>query len=177
MLSLAGCSSKGQDNASQVQASLVGLAGSQTTEPMTSDSSLGSLLAGSTDSTTAVPSTPAVASTTAPAKAIPTQAAAPPVRNAPLAPAHTSPAVLPPPPAAAAPQNPAPAPPTTTPPPAAPSNCDSAYPDSCLRDGIGDYDCAGGSGNGPNYVSGPIRVLPPDPFKLDADGDGVGCES
>jgi hypothetical protein len=39
-------------------------------------------------------------------------------------------------------------------------NCDPAYPDVCLHQGIGDYDCAGGSGNGPNYVEGPLRVLP-----------------
>ena len=74
-----------------------------------------------------------------------------------------------------------PPPPTTAPPPpttAAPRNCDPAYPDVCLRDGIGDYDCAGGSGNGPNYVEGPLRVLPPDPFDLDGnDNDGIGCES
>src|SRR6266511_355332 len=51
-----------------------------------------------------------------------------------------------------------------TPTTAAPArNCDPAYPDACLHDGIGDYDCAGGSGNGPNYVRGPIRVRPPDP--------------
>jgi hypothetical protein len=55
--------------------------------------------------------------------------------------------------------------------------CDPSYPDACLRVGIGDYDCAGGSGNGPNYVEGPIRVVQPDPFDLDRDGDGVGCES
>jgi hypothetical protein len=55
-------------------------------------------------------------------------------------------------------------------------NCDPAYPDVCLHDGIGDYDCAGGSGNGPNYVPGPLRVLPPDPFGLDRDHDGTGCE-
>src|SRR6266542_3365311 len=71
-------------------------------------------------------------------------------------------------------------PPTTrkaTPTTAAPArNCDPAYPDACLHDGIGDYDCAGGSGNGPNYVRGPIRVRPPDPFDLDRNGDGVGCE-
>jgi beta-lactam-binding protein with PASTA domain len=74
-----------------------------------------------------------------------------------------------------------PPPPTTaTPPPttAAPRNCNPAYPDVCLHQGIGDYDCAGGSGNGPNYVEGPLRVLPPDPFDLDGnDNDGIGCES
>jgi beta-lactam-binding protein with PASTA domain len=75
-------------------------------------------------------------------------------------------------------------PPPPPPPPAPPSppttrqagNCDPAYPGVCLHDDIGDYDCAGGSGNGPNYVDGPIRVLPPDPFDLDRDGDGTGCE-
>ncbi len=55
-------------------------------------------------------------------------------------------------------------------------NCNSSYPDECLQDGIGDYDCAGGSGNGPNYVSGPVRVVGSDPFGLDRDGDGWGCE-
>jgi hypothetical protein len=75
----------------------------------------------------------------------------------------------------------APPPPSTTAPPppttAAPRNCDPAYPDVCLHQGIGDYDCAG-SGNGPNYVEGPLRVLPPDPFDLDGyDNDGIGCES
>jgi hypothetical protein len=59
-----------------------------------------------------------------------------------------------------------------------PSNCDSAYPTICLRDGIGDYDCAGGSGDGPNYVYATnFTVRSPDPFGLDADGDGVGCET
>ena len=66
-------------------------------------------------------------------------------------------------------------PPQTTSAPA--RNCDPAYPDACLHDGIGDYDCAGGSGNGPNYVEGPITVRAPDPFGLDSDHDGVGCES
>jgi PASTA domain-containing protein len=62
------------------------------------------------------------------------------------------------------------------PPPPPPSDCDPSYLDVCLHDGIGDYDCAGGSGNGPNYVSGPIRVVGSDPFGLDADNDGWGCE-
>lgn len=64
---------------------------------------------------------------------------------------------------------PAPAPPKA-------NNCDPAYPDTCLKDGIGDYDCSSGSGNGPNYVHGPLAVRPPDPFDLDRDGDGIGCE-
>jgi hypothetical protein len=71
------------------------------------------------------------------------------------------------------------APPTTAPPPpptSAPRNCDPSYPDVCLNPNAEDYDCAGGSGNGPLYVEGPISVSPPDPFGLDADGDGVGCE-
>ena len=55
------------------------------------------------------------------------------------------------------------------------SNCNPSYPDICLQDGIGDYDCAGGSGNGPNYIEGQFRVLPPDPFELDRDKDGIGC--
>jgi len=59
----------------------------------------------------------------------------------------------------------------------APANCDPAYPDTCLTDGIGDYDCAGGTGNGPNYVTGPITVRYPDPFGLDSDGNGIGCET
>jgi beta-lactam-binding protein with PASTA domain len=73
----------------------------------------------------------------------------------------------------------APPPPTTAPPPpptAAPRNCDPSYPGACLDPAAVDYDCAGGSGNGPKYVTGPVRVRPPDPFELDSDGDGWGCE-
>lgn len=55
-------------------------------------------------------------------------------------------------------------------------SCDSHYIGVCLHDGIGDYDCAGGSGNGPNYVKGPFRVVGGDPFGLDSDHDGIGCE-
>ncbi|WP_245582180.1 PASTA domain-containing protein [Nocardioides halotolerans] len=38
-----------------------------------------------------------------------------------------------------------------------------------------DYDCAGGSGNGPEYAYGPIYVTGSDPYDLDADGDGIAC--
>jgi hypothetical protein len=39
-----------------------------------------------------------------------------------------------------------------------------------------DVDCAGGSGNGPSYVQGPVRVIGADVYGLDADHDGIGCE-
>jgi hypothetical protein len=73
---------------------------------------------------------------------------------------------------------PAPPPPSPEPPPTTtPAQCDPSYPDVCLDPAAEDYDCAGGSGNGPEYVEGPIRVRPPDPFDLDGEGDGWGCES
>ncbi|MEH3052547.1 MAG: hypothetical protein PGN13_00870 [Patulibacter minatonensis] len=55
--------------------------------------------------------------------------------------------------------------------------CDPSYSGACLEEGAGDYDCAGGSGDGPNYVSGPITVTGSDPYDLDRDGDGVACEN
>jgi hypothetical protein len=72
----------------------------------------------------------------------------------------------------------APPPPTTAPPPptTTPRDCDPSYPGACLDPAAVDYDCVGGSGNGPEYVTGPVRVRPPDPFGLDRDGDGWGCE-
>lgn len=40
-----------------------------------------------------------------------------------------------------------------------------------------DYDCAGGTGDGPHYIGGPVFVEPGwDQYRLDGDGDGVGCE-
>lgn len=63
--------------------------------------------------------------------------------------------------------------PATTSPPA---DCHPSYIGECLHVGVGDYDCAGGSGNGPNYVYGTVRVRGSDPFDLDRDGDGLGCE-
>lgn len=56
------------------------------------------------------------------------------------------------------------------------SNCHPSYTGACLLPNASDYDCAGGSGNGPYYVEGPVYVVGPDVFGLDADGDGVGCE-
>lgn len=54
------------------------------------------------------------------------------------------------------------------------SSCHPSYSD-CLKMNVGDYDCANGSGNGPNYT-GPVQVYGSDPFDLDRDNDGWGCE-
>lgn len=39
-----------------------------------------------------------------------------------------------------------------------------------------DYDCAGGSGDGPRYVEGVVEVDGADIYDLDRDGDGLGCD-
>ena len=54
------------------------------------------------------------------------------------------------------------------------SNCHPSY-SGCLRADASDYDCVGGSGNGP-YYTGRVMVIGPDVFGLDRDGDGIGCE-
>ena len=53
------------------------------------------------------------------------------------------------------------------------SNCTPGY-SPCLPPAY-DYDCRGGSGDGPKY-SGPVRVTGSDPYDLDRDGDGKACE-
>jgi hypothetical protein len=53
--------------------------------------------------------------------------------------------------------------------------CHPSYRGRCLKRNASDYDCKGGSGNGP-YYTGRVRVVGPDVFRLDADGDGIGCE-
>lgn len=45
----------------------------------------------------------------------------------------------------------------------------------CLKP-ASDYDCAGGGGDGPKYVYGTVKVTGSDPYGLDSDNDGVGCE-
>jgi len=86
----------------------------------------------------------------------------------PLAVSCTPPTTAPPPPV-----------PTTTAPPAAPplQSCTPGY-SPCIPPGD-DVDCSGGSGNGPRYVAGPVAVDPAhgDPYGLDGDNDGIGCES
>jgi hypothetical protein len=53
------------------------------------------------------------------------------------------------------------------------SNCTAGY-SPCLPPAY-DYDCKGGDGNGPEYT-GRVRVTGPDPYELDDDDDGVGCD-
>ncbi|GAA3839532.1 hypothetical protein GCM10022243_02390 [Saccharothrix violaceirubra] len=97
-----------------------------------------------------------------------------------------------PPTTTAAPTTPAPTtvvpPPVTTqppvtqaPPPVAPAPTQPAQPD-CHPNYSGcvpiakDVDCAGGKGNGPAYVEGPITVIGKDVYDLDDDKDGIACE-
>jgi hypothetical protein len=54
-------------------------------------------------------------------------------------------------------------------------DCHPSY-SKCLDSRATDYDCRGGTGNGPKFVSGPVQVSGSDPFDLDADGNGTGCE-
>ncbi|WP_433165396.1 G5 domain-containing protein [Kribbella sp. CA-247076] len=55
------------------------------------------------------------------------------------------------------------------------SGCDPNYSGGCVPV-ASDVDCAGGSGNGPEYVSGPVTVAGNDIYRLDSDNDGLGCE-
>jgi hypothetical protein len=48
--------------------------------------------------------------------------------------------------------------------------------DPCLPP-ASDYDCAGRTGDGPEYATGPIQVTGSDPYDLDSDSDGVACEA
>lgn len=72
----------------------------------------------------------------------------------------------------AAPKPPAPRP--TPKPPAPRPSCDANY-GGCLKPNVSDYDCSGGSGDGP-YYTGPVRVIGDDHYDLDRDGDGIGCD-
>jgi len=55
------------------------------------------------------------------------------------------------------------------------SECDPNYSGACLDPSAYDYDCEGGSGDGPEYT-GTVAVVGEDHYGLDADSDGTGCE-
>lgn len=92
---------------------------------------------------------------------VPTTTTVAPITTA--APSTIPPVVAPPPPAA--------------PPPAEEADgCHPSYEGACLPF-ASDVDCAGGSGNGPEYTAAKnIRVVGPDAYDLDRDGNGLGCE-
>jgi hypothetical protein len=54
-------------------------------------------------------------------------------------------------------------------------DCHPSYEGVCVPV-ASDVDCAGGEGNGPEYVRGPVYVVGPDEYELDRDGDGIACE-
>jgi hypothetical protein len=56
------------------------------------------------------------------------------------------------------------------------SECDPNYSGACLDPYASDYDCAGGSGDGPEYT-GPVTVVGEDHYGLDSDSDGSACET
>ena len=58
-------------------------------------------------------------------------------------------------------------------------NCTPGYSPCLVYHGGADYDCYGGSGNGPYYTAPGVvyRVTGSDPYDLDGDGDGRGCEN
>jgi hypothetical protein len=58
--------------------------------------------------------------------------------------------------------------------PAPAPSCHASY-EPCLDPNASDYDCEGGSGDGPEYT-GFVTVKGPDDYGLDSDGDGTGCE-
>jgi hypothetical protein len=55
------------------------------------------------------------------------------------------------------------------------AKCHPSYEGACLDPSAYDYDCEGGTGDGPKYT-GYVEVVGPDDFGLDRDGDGAACE-
>jgi hypothetical protein len=139
--------------------------------------------------TSAAPTT-AETTTAAPTSTAPPVAAPVARQQAPVPPPHpVSPQVRPlvqpqsapkveqaPPPAPKAEPKPAPKPepkPVAKPAPSG-GDCDPNY-SGCVPI-ASDVDCAGGSGNGPAYADGPVRVTGSDIYDLDSDDDGTACE-
>ena len=56
------------------------------------------------------------------------------------------------------------------------SSCDPNYTGACVPI-ASDVDCAGGSGDGPEYVEGPVTVVGEDIYDLNRDDDNIACDS
>jgi hypothetical protein len=76
---------------------------------------------------------------------------------------------------ASPPPSSSPSSPPSSPPPSSSPTCDPNYQGACLNPDALDYDCLGGSGDGPLYT-GRVVGVGYDHYGLDADRDGVGCE-
>jgi hypothetical protein len=125
----------------------------------TTSPALPSTAPSTTSTTVPVPSTPAPTTTTTPPSTPP-----PVIVTTVPSPTTPLPATTPPPP---------PPPPTVA---FVSPSCDPNYEGACVPI-ASDVDCAGGSGNGPAYVNGPVRVVGSDIYGLDGnDNDGIGCE-
>jgi hypothetical protein len=74
------------------------------------------------------------------------------------------------------PPAPPPSPAPRSVPPGPGPGCNPNYTPCVPNDPV-DVDCAGGSGDGPSYVTGPVRVTGVDVYDLDRDGDGTGCDT
>jgi hypothetical protein len=59
---------------------------------------------------------------------------------------------------------------------AANAKCHPSYEGACLDPSASDYDCEGGTGDGPKYT-GYVEVIGADEYGLDRDGDGAACEA
>lgn len=62
--------------------------------------------------------------------------------------------------------------PSGIPEPTVAKDCTPGYK-PCLSP-MSDYDCKGGQGDGPGYT-GRVEVIGTDPYDLDRDRDGIGC--
>jgi hypothetical protein len=56
------------------------------------------------------------------------------------------------------------------------SNCDPNYTGACVPV-ASDVVCAGGSGDGPEYVQGPVQVVGEDIYDLNRDDDTIVCDA
>ncbi len=55
-------------------------------------------------------------------------------------------------------------------------DCDPNYAGGCVPI-ASDVDCAGGEGDGPEYVDGPVTVVGDDIYDLNRDEDVIACDS
>jgi hypothetical protein len=141
------------------------------TTPTTSPSAVALTTSPTAPPTQVATTTETTTTTTSPTTTVLAPTTTTPVTAAPLAVRSTTvPKTSPP--TTQAPQ--APIPFAGTPGAGTPGGCSPHYSPCVPIDS--DVDCAGGSGNGPSYVQGPVTVIGSDVYGLDRDGNGIGCD-